>query len=50
LHAGVVPEGIAPLLEAVRSNLDHLNALRAQVLSRSRAVQATGPARRKAVP
>jgi hypothetical protein len=50
LHAGVAPEGIAPLLEAVRSNLDHLNALRAQVLSRSRAVQATGPVRRKAVP
>jgi hypothetical protein len=38
LLAGVPPEGIGPLLEAVRANLDHLNELRAQTLARSRRV------------
>jgi hypothetical protein len=35
LHAGVPAEGIKPLLEVVRANLDHLNALRADILVRS---------------
>jgi hypothetical protein len=33
LHAGVPAEGIEPLLEAMRANLEHLNELRAQVLT-----------------
>jgi hypothetical protein len=37
LPAGVPPEGIGPLLEAVRANLGHLNELRVQTLARSRA-------------
>ena len=36
LVAGVPAEGIGPLLEAMRDNLGHLNALRAQVLGGSR--------------
>jgi hypothetical protein len=35
LHAGVPAEGIEPLLKAMRTNLGHLNELRAQVLARS---------------
>jgi hypothetical protein len=37
LFAGVPAEGIGPLLEAARANLGHLNELRAQILSRTRA-------------
>jgi len=33
IHAGVPTEGIQPLLKAMRSNLGHLNELRAQVLA-----------------
>ena len=33
IHAGVPAEGIQPLLEAMRANLEHLNELRAQVLA-----------------
>lgn len=36
LHAGVHPEGIEPLLRAMRANLGHLNKLRAEVLARTR--------------
>jgi hypothetical protein len=36
LRAGVPKEGIRPLLDAVRANLDHLNTVRAEVLTRSR--------------
>lgn len=35
LHAGVPVEAIKPLLDIMRSNLGHLNELRAQVLARS---------------
>ena len=35
LTAGAAPEGFAPLLESVRANLQHLNAVRAEVLARS---------------
>jgi hypothetical protein len=34
---GVPPAGIAPLLNVVRDNLDHLNAIRAELFRRSRA-------------
>jgi hypothetical protein len=38
LHAGGMPaEGIEPLLEVMRTNLDHLNEFRRRVLSRSQA-------------
>jgi hypothetical protein len=37
LLAGLPAEGIGPLLEAVRANLDHLNELRTQILGRTRA-------------
>jgi hypothetical protein len=36
LVAGVPPEGIGPLLEAVCANLGHLNELRTQILCRTR--------------
>ncbi len=50
LHGGVSAEGIKPLLEVVRANLDHLNELRAQVLARSKTGRAAMPASRAAVP
>lgn len=34
---GVQPEGVEPLIRAIRDNLDHLNILRSEVLLRSRA-------------
>jgi hypothetical protein len=38
LHAGGMPaEGIEPLLEVMRTNLDHLNEFRRRILSRSQA-------------
>jgi hypothetical protein len=40
LHAGVPAEGIKPLLEVMRTNLGHLNALRADILVRSQALPA----------
>jgi hypothetical protein len=39
LHAGVPLEGIQPLLAAMRTNLDHLNKLRAQLLPRAQRAQ-----------
>jgi hypothetical protein len=39
LHAGVLLEGIQPLLAAMRTNLDHLNKLRAQLLPRAQRAQ-----------
>jgi hypothetical protein len=39
LHAGVPAEGIEPLLEAMRANLEHLNELRAQILTRAQRAQ-----------
>ena len=39
IHAGVPAEGIQPLLAAMRTNLDHLNKLRAQVLTREKMAQ-----------
>ena len=50
LHGGVSAEGVKPLLEVVRANLDHLNELRAQVLARSQTGRAAMPASRTAVP
>jgi hypothetical protein len=50
LHAGVAEEGIRPLLDAVRANLDHLNELRAQVLARSQTGRPAMSGRRTAVP
>jgi hypothetical protein len=38
-HAGVPAEGIQPLLEVMRANLEHLNELRAQVLVRAQMAQ-----------
>jgi hypothetical protein len=35
IHAGVPAEGIQPLLEAMRANLEHLNELRAKILARA---------------
>jgi hypothetical protein len=35
LFAGVPAEGIQPLIETMRTNLDHLNELRAQILARA---------------
>jgi hypothetical protein len=37
LYAGIPVEGIQPLLEVMRANLDHLNNLRRDVLARSQA-------------
>jgi hypothetical protein len=37
LYAGVPAEGIEPLLEVMRANLDHLNEFRRDVLARSQA-------------
>jgi len=37
LFAGIPVEGIQPLLEVMRANLDHLNTLRRDVLARSQA-------------
>jgi hypothetical protein len=34
-YAGVKPEGVDPLIGAIRDNLDHLNRLRGEVLMRS---------------
>jgi hypothetical protein len=34
---GIKPEGVEPLIQAIRDNLDHLNSLRGEVLLRSRA-------------
>jgi hypothetical protein len=39
LHAGVPAEGIQPLLAAMRTNVAHLNELRAQVLARAQMAQ-----------
>jgi hypothetical protein len=39
IHAGVPAEGIQPLLAAMRTNLDHLNKLRAQVLTGAQMAQ-----------
>jgi hypothetical protein len=39
IHAGAPAEGIQPLLAAMRTNLDHLNKLRAQVLTRAQMAQ-----------
>ena len=50
LFAGVPAEGIWPLLEAVRTNLGHLNEVRAQVLARSQTGSSAMPATRTAVP
>jgi hypothetical protein len=36
LKAGVSREGIAPVLEAVRENLEQLNAIRAEVIGSAR--------------
>jgi hypothetical protein len=41
LHAGVPADGIQPLLEAMRANLEHLNELRAQILTRAQKAIAT---------
>jgi hypothetical protein len=41
LHAGVAAEGIQPLLEAMRANLEHLNELRAQILTRAQKATVT---------
>jgi hypothetical protein len=41
IHAGVPAEGIQPLLEAMRANLEHLNELRAQILARAHKATAT---------
>jgi protein gp37 len=38
-HAGVAAEGIQPLLEAMRTNLEHLYELRAQVLAKVQRAQ-----------
>jgi len=40
VHAGVPAEGINPLLEVMRTNLDQLNELRADILVRSQDSQA----------
>jgi hypothetical protein len=41
IHAGVPAEGIQPLLEAMRANLEHLNELRAQILTRAQKAAVT---------
>jgi hypothetical protein len=41
IHAGVPAEGIQPLLEAMRANLEHLNELRAQILTRAQRAAVT---------
>jgi hypothetical protein len=41
IHAGVPAEGIQPLLEAMRANLEHLNELRAQILARAQKATVT---------
>jgi len=46
LVAGVPREVITPLLDAVKANLGHLNQVRAEVLTRSRARPSMGPAGR----
>jgi MgsA AAA+ ATPase C terminal len=43
LHAGVASEGHAPLIQAVRDNLDHLNDLRARLFLQSRSQHAIQP-------
>lgn len=40
LHAGVAAEGIKPLLEVMRTNLDHLNELRADIFLKSQGLPA----------
>ena len=39
LQAGVPTEGIEPLLAIVRSNLDHLNAIRAELFQKAQEAQ-----------
>jgi hypothetical protein len=41
IHAGVPAEGIQPLLEAMRANLEHFNELRAQILTRAQKAAVT---------
>jgi hypothetical protein len=43
LYAGVAPEGHAPLIHAVRDNLDHLNDLRARLFLQSRSQHGIQP-------
>jgi hypothetical protein len=50
LHEGAPAEGIVPLLEVVRANLDHLNELRRQVLARSQSVRPATRASRMVLP
>ncbi len=49
LHAGVAADGIGPLLWAMRANLGHLNALRANILVRSQTLPAATAGNREAV-
>ena len=44
MRFGVAKDGIAPLIDVMRANLDHLNALRAEVLTRSHPVRTSLPA------
>jgi hypothetical protein len=44
MRFGVAKEGIAPLIDVMRANLDHLNALRAEVLTKSHPAQTSLPA------
>jgi hypothetical protein len=46
MTVGVPHEGVAPLLNIVRDNLDHLNAIRAKLFSGARSRrESTSPAR-----
>ena len=46
MKVGVPREGVAPLLNVVRDNLDHLNAIRAKLFSGARSQTGrTSPAR-----